>query len=124
MNVFQLGEFRLHSGSISRLKIEYDNVSDEDVKTHAFLISKLVGPFATLEGIPTGGLRLARELEQYKTHGSHLIVDDVLTTGRSMEEARKGRPFITVVGAVVFARGKYPSWIRPLFRLDPRLWTI
>lgn len=42
-----------------------------------------------------------------------LIVDDVLTTGKSMKEQRGKR--IDAVGIVVFARGPCPAWIRPLF---------
>ena len=55
----------------------------------AKIISKKIR-FSTVYGIPTGGERLAKALEKYTTENScFLIVDDVFTTGNSMEKARK-----------------------------------
>lgn len=65
--------------------------------------------------MPRGGLRLAEALKLYVTEGALLIVDDVLTTGASMEEFRNGRE---ALGAVIFARGHCPSWVVPLFQMD------
>ena len=42
-----------------------------------------------------------------------LIVDDVFTTGASMEALHTPGD----IGAVVFARGLCPSWITPLFQM-------
>lgn len=55
-----------------------------------------------------------------------LIVDDVLTSGKSMEdlaigyrEKRTWDPrFQNIVGAVIFARGPCPAWITPLFSMQ------
>jgi hypothetical protein len=75
-------------------------------------------------------LRLAKALEPFASlKGPRLIVDDVLTTGGSMERARDkhrgqgpaGRPGI--IGAVVFARGQCPHWIRCLFQMPECFWT-
>lgn len=71
-----------------------------------------------------------------------LIVDDVLTTGASMEETRRKAeqhyPDREIRGAVVFTRGPAPPWVTPLFdlyvaieaetddaadRLEGRLWA-
>lgn len=52
-----------------------------------------------------------------------LIVDDVLTTGRSMEDARRAnsayRHMDDVIGAVIFARAKPAPWIKPVFQMVP-----
>ena len=131
MSLFNLGDFTLHGGSKSKWKIDCDALTDDDINTLAHIIHKLVGPFRTVEGIPTGGLRLAKALEPLAGsvgglgRNIHLIVDDVLTTGGSMERARQkhmgqgpaGRP--GVMGAVIFARGKSPYWIRSVFNLNP-----
>lgn len=46
-----------------------------------------------------------------------LIVDDVLTTGASMEEARAGRP---ARGMVLFSRmSPWPAWITPFLVKNP-----
>src|SRR5690349_2104713 len=125
MSLFNLGDFTLHSGVATKWKIDCDALSDDDISALAIMIFDMVGPFMSVEGIPTGGLRLAKALEPLAGRRSglsrniHLIVDDVLTTGGSMERAKKrhsgqgpaGRPGIQ--GVVIFARGKCPDWITP-----------
>jgi hypothetical protein len=65
--------------------------------------------------------------------GPHLIVDDVLTTGGSMERLREERrkllppgtmvePGNWIVGAVVFSRGQCPLWVSALFRMPECFW--
>jgi hypothetical protein len=54
-----------------------------------------------------------------------LIIDDVLTTSRSMEDERTlqamaGRP--NCLGAVIHARGPCPDWVRPLLTLNELCW--
>lgn len=79
------------------------------------MIVEIVEPFGSVEGVPTGALQLAAELEAYQTEGPLLIVDDVYTTGGSMEKHRDGRECI---GAVVFARNPVTQdWIKPLFTM-------
>ena len=71
--------------------------------------------FGCVEGVPRGGVRLATALERYITVGDDLlIVDDVLTTGLSMERHRDGRE---AFGIVVFARGLCPNWISSIWNL-------
>ena len=116
MNLFQTGTFNLHSGGQTTWKIDCDALTNEDLKTIAMLIAEHVPVFGSVLGIPKGGLRLATFLTEKKTHGPVLIVDDVLTTGASMEAARRKERYS--IGAVIFARGECPSWIRPLFQLE------
>jgi hypothetical protein len=78
--------------------------------------------------VPPGGLRLAETLRPFAFDGPHLIVDDVLTTGRSMErhldELKKARadPGPRYVGAVIFASGQCPFWVDALFGMPEKFW--
>jgi orotate phosphoribosyltransferase len=121
MNLFVDGEFTAHSGETLPFKIDCDALTDADFATLAAKISRRMVRFRDVYGIPRGGVRLGLALLRYCT-GSPLdpmlIVDDVLTTGRSMEEARK-RFGPNTIGAVIFARGPCPDWIVPLFALTP-----
>lgn len=130
MHLFQLGDFVLNSGARSSWKIECDALADEDWESLALMIHDVVGPFRSVEGVPGGGLMLASFLKGKTTaNAPHLIVDDVLTTGGSMELARTafwkgiGKRDEGIIGAVVFARGPCPSWITPLFQMPEKLWV-
>lgn len=124
MGLFETGDFILHSGLGSNYKIDCDALSDSDIATIALMIKDRLPPFGEVEGVPQGGLRLANELRKYVTPGVErkgwygakalLIVDDVFTTGMSMEEHRGWR---LAMGAVIFARDETPEWITPLFRM-------
>lgn len=124
-NLFQTGYFQLHSGEVSAYKIDCDSLSDSDIATIARMLKDRLPPFGSVEGVPRGGLRLADELRQYARPGVErkgwygatplLIVDDVFTTGMSMEEHRGWR---LAKGAVIFAREQTPEWITPLFRMS------
>ena len=128
-NLFQKGEFHLHSGEVSDWKIDCDALTDADLETIAEQLVKRLPPFGRVSGVPTGGLRLAEVLGHHVTDGAPLlIVDDVLTTGSSMEEHAKEcltalsrlgiNPPEPTLGTVIFARGKCPDWITPLFTLN------
>ena len=125
MNLFESKDFTMHSGGRSDFKIECDALTDEDIATLAKIISSRVS-FRSVVGVPSGGIRLANALKPYcifDIDAPVLIVDDVLTTGASMEEektkyeetygASKKRVFL---GVVIFARGKCPDWIKPIFQ--------
>ena len=120
MGLFQLGEFALHSGDASEWKIDCDALTDDDWATLAYLIQDRCS-FRKVVGVPTGGLALARALERYVIKGDPylpvLIVDDVLTTGKSMQECKTELSESLVVGYVAFARGKCPYWVSSLFEL-------
>ena len=115
MNLFQSGNFVLHSGAHSNFKINCNALTDEDWKALASIVSKKF-KFGKVWGIPRGGTKLANALLSYITEGRAIIVDDVFTTGNSMEEARRvfGEDSI---GVVVFARHTPPLWITPIFKL-------
>lgn len=117
--LFQTGYFILHSGQRSNFKIDCDALSDEDIKSLANIISRKF-VFRKVIGIPRGGLRLAKALEKFVDITSEiiLIVDDVLTTGQSMEEARaEFSKEGNVWGVVIFARNRPPDWVVPIFRM-------
>lgn len=118
MNLFQLGDFTLHSGEQSNFKIDCDALGDDDWDCIATLLWERIPRFRRVEGIPNGGLRLASFLERYSSCNPKdpmLIVDDVYTTGKSFKEV-KGR-YLNVIGAVVFARNPTWQWVTPLFRM-------
>lgn len=127
MSLFQQGNFKLHSGAATDWKIECDALDDQDWQTLAMLIVDKYNPvsFGGVTGVPTGGLKLADALQPYTNPYSenHLIVDDVYTTGTSMNKLRATikQPGMTYIGAVVFARGPIIAldkhWIMPLFQM-------
>lgn len=122
MNLFQLGQFKLHSGAESRWKIDCDALTDEDLDAIALMLAERLPSFSKVEGIPRGGLRLAKAMERYCSlfpDDRLLVVDDVCTTGSSFRkfESDNGGQFPHVAGACIFARGPCPSWVMPLFTL-------
>lgn len=127
-NIFQLGDFVLSSGKKSKFKIEIDSFQDEDWETLAWLASSMIGPFSSVEGVPTGGLKLAEHLQKFVgITGPHLIVDDILTTGGSMNRTRD-RYFTNLlknkvtVGVVVIARGECPWWVKSILNMNKKFW--
>lgn len=121
--LFKIGDFTLHSGSKSNYKIQCESLIEEDWECLACMIAKRC-KFKDVWGIPEGGLKLRDYLSILCEDDDSLptlIVDDVLTTGNSMEEARKHVNGDSI-GYVVFSRGGCPSWVRALFQLDaPRI---
>lgn len=119
--LFETGTFTAHSGRVLRWKIECDDLDDAawdviaeqayDVLTHGGLRR-----YGQVEGVPRGGLRLADVLRKRVSPTSDrlVIVDDVLTTGASMEAQRRGRD---ASGLVVFDRSgmRLPEWIQALW---------
>ena len=118
MNLFNIGNFKLHSGKESNFKINCDALSDEDIESLAKIISKKYSSFWKVYGIPMGGIRLAVALAKYhKPKGNYvLVVDDVLTTGQSMKKAMSKFNGSTW-GVVIFARGKCPEFVEPIFQM-------
>lgn len=114
-HLFCLGSYALHSGSVSPWKIECDALTDGDWRALAKMLNDVLPPFSTIEGVPRGGFKLADALWTYvHAAGPLLIVDDVLTSGESLEQHRAGRD---AIGAVIFARQRCPTWITPLFQM-------
>lgn len=120
------GDFTLHSGSKSNFKIDCDDLDDSELEVIAQIAAPLMPAFSSVEGVPTGGLRLAEKFVPYIDPESNiiLIVDDVLTTGVSMETQRADRK---AVGFVLFSRSlEWPGWISPFFvhYLQPKLFEF
>ncbi len=134
--MFEAGDFTLASGAKSGFKIECDSLTDSDWAGLAQLIitkgfkqtpygrQNLGYNFRDVVGVPRGGLKLAEHLKPYATGDMHsplLIVDDVLTTGGSMEKLKTSidkTKFPYIIGLVVFARGSCPNWVTPIFTTD------
>jgi len=123
MNLFQSVNFRSHSGRDLTWKIEMDALDESEWHTLSTMILDLSSPFREAIGIPRGGVKLGKLLNQHgtgKLSDPILIVDDVLTTGGSMEEYKRSRAFrnpTKYIGWVVFARGYPPSWCKALFQM-------
>ena len=123
-HLFQSIDFKSHSGLDLSWKIEMDALSDPEWFTIKKMIMELTPPFKEAVGIPTGGSKLGDLLNEHGTGKEEdpiCIVDDVLTTGESMEYfltqyQRNRRPF-TAIGWVVFARGQCPGWVTSLFQM-------
>lgn len=125
--LFLPGEFSTHSGQTLPWKIECDSLTNTEIGLFADLILKMFPEsFTAVVGIPRGGLRLASAiLDRIGPVGGLparvLLVDDVLTTGKSMESERRKIAGAIVSGTVMFARGSCPDWIRPVFMLHKEL---
>lgn len=116
-DLFCRGAFTLHSGATSTFLINCEALTDEALAALADHAATLLPPFRVAVGIPRGGLRFAAALDPYASgKGPLLLVDDVLTTGGSMEEARDDFAEESI-GVVIFARGSCPDWITPLFTM-------
>ena len=119
--LFQKIDFKSHSGIDLTWKIEMDALGKMEWKCLAHMIMEYEGrPFCEAIGIPSGGVYLGALLNEYSTKNyeehPYLIVDDVLTTGRSMEEYAK--KYDNVIGWVIFSRTRLHSdWITPLFEM-------
>lgn len=122
-DLFVQGDFTLHSGATSPLKIDCDALSDTDIATVAKMIAGAAKPFRDVVGVPDGGLRLAEELRQYAVpSGGHLLVDDVWTTGASLEDLRLASDWLECEAWVIFSRAPMrsplPWWVHAVFSLD------
>ena len=107
-------DMELHSGGTSEWKIECDGLTEEEIDTFAVLISNRF-KFGSVMGVPRGGWRIANALQKYCSgwYNNRLIVDDVLTSGASMEQYRESE---LDIGVVLFARGPCPLWVHPVFQ--------
>tara|TARA_Y100000782_G_scaffold98046_1_gene111469 strand:- start:101 stop:511 length:411 start_codon:yes stop_codon:yes gene_type:complete len=123
-HLFQSVNFKSHSGLDLTWKIEMDALDDLEWQTIARMIIEATPPFREAVGIPRGGVKLGDMLNEHATGNEGdpvCIVDDVLTTGESMEYflsqyQRNRRPF-TAIGWVVFARTMPPLWVKALFQM-------
>lgn len=122
--MIEYGSFIGHSGLMLPWKVNCDALTDEDWAGLAQIVRAQFS-FSQVMGIPRGGLKFAAALKPYRAlKGPLLLVDDVMTTGRSMEEYRARCPFhptMPTKGVVVFSRGPVPDWIHPIFVVNA--WT-
>ena len=126
-HLFVEQDFIGHSGDQLHWKIEMDAITNAEWKCIARMIMEYQKDFFQAAiGIPRGGLTLSSYLNEYATHNSndpYLLVDDVLTTGGSMEQYKEEHlKEKDVIGWVVFARTKPADWIKSLFQM-PRVWV-
>jgi len=124
-NLFQLFDFTLPNGDPSCYKIECDHLTDEDIECFARMVGHV--SFKSVEGIPRGGVAFAKALEKYIDPESevHLVVDDVMASGKSMTDALQAafdRGEEVVRGIVIFSRVRKGVQINncvPIFRMHP-----
>ena len=120
--LFESGSFKLHSGEVSQFKIECDVLQPHSLETLCAIVAEKY-IFGEVIGVPTGGIRIEKMLKKYcvPTNEYVLIVDDVLTTGESMEEIRtkilEETPNVLINGVVLFARGECPDWVDAVFQM-------
>ena len=124
VNLFERGKFTSNAGITLHYKIECDSLTEEDIATLAEIIGERTG-FSKVISVPRGGDKLATALEKYEdiAYDTILIVDDVLTTGGSMERVKKqvmhdySDEYDEIIGIVLFAREKCPDWITAVFQM-------
>lgn len=122
-NLFQIGDFTLHSGKESNKKIDCDALTTDDWNSLACWVVDTGYQFGCVVGVPDGGMKLTYALHEYIIPGYPvlLVIDDVWTTGNSILEVMTDRMINTgwlVRGLVVFARGKLPADVDAIFHLD------
>lgn len=121
-----LTKTKLHSGRESIFKIDCDHLTDDEVEAGCALLAKFLPSFGAVSGVPTGGLRMEQAMKKHLTDSSvRLIVDDVWTTGRSVNNFIAANfPHEHCITGVFFARGIMPNDAWALFHLTPRLWRV
>ena len=123
IDLFQKVNFKSHAGLDLTWKIEMDALSRDEWECIAEMIIELSVPFREAVGIPRGGTILGTLLNQHGTGKREhpiCIVDDVLTTGGSMNEFKRKRQWRNpskYIGWVVFSRSQTPHWVNALFQM-------
>ena len=123
IELFQKVDFKSHSGLDLTWKIEMDALSHGEWECIAQMIMELTPPFKEAIGIPRGGNILGKLMNKHgtgKREDPICIVDDVLTTGGSMEEFKTKRQWRNpskYIGWVVFSRSQTPQWVNALFQM-------
>ena len=118
MSLFQRREYEMESGGIADYHIDCDALTGQSLDTLAWLVASK-GSFSAVEAASTRGQRFRDALLEHRCDsGVRLIVDDVLTSGASMEAARERLGWHDAQGVVLFARGPCPGWILPLFSMQ------
>ena len=125
IDLFQKVDFKSHAGLDLTWKIEMDSLTPKEWDCISTMILELSPPFKEAIGIPRGGNVLGKLLNRHGTGKEEdpiCIVDDVLTTGMSMNTYREEMDIerwqkSCALGWVVFARVRPPKWIKALFQM-------
>lgn len=122
--LFRAGEFVLASGRTATWKIDCAALTPADWQGLALILKPRVLPFDRVMGVPTGGLPFADALREHETEDAYriLVVDDVWTTGGSMDrficDTFSGWTYAPKIQrAVVFARKPPPPTVVALFTM-------
>ena len=122
--LFKHEKFVGASGVELAFKIECDALRRSDWQCIADVSTRRLPAFGRAVGVPQGGLILAEMLHEYRDPKSRLvlIVDDVWTTGHSMNEfaeeyMRKTRWAKDWLGFVAFARMLTPIHVYQFARV-------
>jgi len=124
--MFKFKPFKSHAGKPLSWKIECDTLSQEDIDCLADLIC-MTHSYRDVEHPPTKSanlINLVGKLSLHKTSDGdydYLIVDDVFTTGKTMNEIYEHlhtKHDKKTKGVVIFARSECPHWITPIFQLN------
>lgn len=127
--LFQIGDFTLASGQKSRWKIECDGLTPTDWDALALMtMERFPHRFVEVVGVPRGGVPYADALDLYTDLGATsrraLVVDDVWTTGGSMQRFIDQHDELVALDsmghldrAVVFARNPVPEGVVALFQM-------
>lgn len=119
--MFKWKSFKSHAGLDLQWKIDCDSLTDEDWDCMAKLVHSMGIRFHDVMGVPRGGLKFAKALKPYCEADPELhtlLVDDVFTTGASIEEVRHEHCDKIGQAVVLFARGPCPWWVMPIFNLN------
>ena len=111
MNLFQYKPFVSAAGIYLDWKIECDALTKEDWESIARISYKSIPSFKFALGVPEGGIFLAYAIDHYANRDAEkiLIVDDVWTTGSSMQKYAANLNLDNWIGFVAFSRGKLPD---------------
>lgn len=118
--LFKWGTFTSAAGLELDWKIECDALTKDDWACIAAVGARSLAPFSMVLGVPRGGLPLAKALEPYcSKSGRILIVDDVWTTGKSMQDFANNHDGVDDwwFGFVAFARAPLPLFVTCFARL-------
>jgi hypothetical protein len=117
MNIFIKQNAKLDTGETLPITIDCDALTDADYACIAQVIgSKL--QFKKVVAASSGGVKLEKALEKCCVEDdtyATLICGDVLTTGATMKNKKSELNDHNVIGVVIFAVGKCPEWVLPIF---------
>jgi len=121
--LFNSEKFTGASGKQLDWKIDCDSLTQGDIDAIVKIAVPLLPTYHKVYGVPTGGLVLANAFQRcsWKTEyytPKPFIVDDVWTTGYSMNKYVKEQGFEDWNGFVIFARGPLPPNVKCLFKLE------